>query len=122
MLCGKTTAACPSAVGHTPIRVFKAGTDAHTIRNRSRGTIWRSFVDSRRMYSRDGTPLGAGDAPVQEVLRTGVPVVNRELALERPDHSRLHVLANITALRDSAGAITGAVNIFQEITELKRVQ
>ena len=32
------------------------------------------------------------------------------------------MLANITALRDSSGAVTGAVSIFQDITELKRIQ
>lgn len=59
---------------------------------------------------------------MKQVLATGVPVVNFELALERPDHSRINVLADITALRDSTGAITGADSIFQNITELKRIQ
>ena len=56
------------------------------------------------------------------VLATGDPVVNCELVLERPDHSRINVLANIAALRDSKGVITGAVSIFQDMTELKRAQ
>ena len=81
-----------------------------------------SFLESRRMYRADGTPLPPDDAPIREVLATGVPVVNRELVLERPDLSRVNVLANITPLRDSAGAITGAVSIFQDITELKQIQ
>jgi signal transduction histidine kinase len=81
-----------------------------------------SFLDSRRIYRPDGTLLRPEEAPVREVLATGVAIVNRELVLERPDLSRIHVLANITALRDSAGVVTGAVSIFQNITELKRVQ
>ena len=56
------------------------------------------------------------------MLATGVPIVNRELVLERPDLSRINVLANITPLRDSSGVVTGAVSIFQDITELKRIQ
>jgi light-regulated signal transduction histidine kinase (bacteriophytochrome) len=60
--------------------------------------------------------------PVREVLATGVAIVNRELILERSDRSRINVLANITALRDSSGVITGAVSIFQDITELKPIQ
>jgi len=48
--------------------------------------------------------------------------VNHELILERPDFSRINVLANITPLRNSSGAITGAVSIFQDISELKRIQ
>src|ERR1700688_2686909 len=70
----------------------------------------------------DGTPLPAEDAPVKQVLSTGIPIVNGEFTLERPDFSRINVLANIAPLRDSAGAITGAVSIFQDITELKRIQ
>ena len=81
-----------------------------------------SFLDSRRMFRTDGTPLTPEEAPVREVLATGVPVINCELVVERPDRSRINVLANITPLRDSTGAVSGAVSIFQDITELKRVQ
>jgi signal transduction histidine kinase len=81
-----------------------------------------SFLDSRRMYRTDGTPLPPEEAPVREVLATGVAVINRELVVERSDLSRINVLANITPLRDSTGAVSGAVSIFQDITELKRVQ
>jgi signal transduction histidine kinase len=81
-----------------------------------------SFLDSRQIYRADGTLLLPGDIPVREVLLTGVPVVNLELVLERPDLTRVAVLANITPLRDSSGVITGAVNIFQDINELRSIQ
>ena len=48
--------------------------------------------------------------------------VNRELVLERPDLSRINLLANITPLRNAVGIITGAVSVFQDIGELKRGQ
>ena len=80
------------------------------------------FLDSNRMCHSDGTPLRLEERPVREVLSTGLPVVNRELVLERPDGSRIDVLTNVTPLRDSAGAVTGAVNIFQDVTELKQAQ
>jgi light-regulated signal transduction histidine kinase (bacteriophytochrome) len=70
----------------------------------------------------DGIALLPDDAPVREVLATGVPIMNCELILERPDLSRIHVLANITPLRDSSGVVTGAVSIFQDVSELKRAQ
>ena len=61
-------------------------------------------------------------APLREVLAGGEPVVDRELAIERPDGSRIDVLLNITPLRDHAGGIAGAVNIVQDITARKRVE
>jgi signal transduction histidine kinase len=81
-----------------------------------------SFLDLRRMYRLDGTLLTPDETPVRSVLATGVSVINCELILERPDLSRINVLANIAALRDSTGQIAGAVSIFQDIVELKRTQ
>jgi PAS domain-containing protein len=80
-----------------------------------------SFPDSCRIYRMDGSLLRPEDAPCREVLATGVPIVNCELLVERPDLSRVEVPANITVLRDAAGGVTGAVSIFQDVTELKRV-
>ncbi len=81
-----------------------------------------SFLDSRRIYNTDGVLLRSEEAPVKVVLATGAPITNREFILERPDSSRINVLANITPLRNSSGAVTGAVSIFQDISELKRAQ
>jgi signal transduction histidine kinase len=81
-----------------------------------------SFLDSRRIYRMDGSVLPPEDAPVKKALATGIPIVNYELVLERPDLSRINVLANIAPLRDSTGVISGAVSIFQSINELKRIQ
>jgi light-regulated signal transduction histidine kinase (bacteriophytochrome) len=81
-----------------------------------------SFLDSRRVYGADGTPLAPEDMPVKRVLATGVAVVNRELVLERPDLSRINVLANITPLHNANGVVTGALSILQDIDELKRNQ
>ncbi|WP_413672233.1 PAS domain S-box protein [Massilia cellulosiltytica] len=61
-------------------------------------------------------------APLREVLAGGHAVVDRDLAIERPDGSRIDVLLNITPLRDHAGRIAGAVNIVQDITARKRVE
>jgi len=70
----------------------------------------------------DGDGLQNFTAPLREVLGGGTPVLDRELAIERPDGSRIDVLLNITPLRDHAGAICGAVNIVQDITARKRVE
>jgi signal transduction histidine kinase len=81
-----------------------------------------SFLNSRRVYGSDGNPLAPEDMPVKRAIATGLAVVNHELVLERPDLTRINVLANITPLRDATGVVTGAVSIFQNIDELKRSQ
>jgi signal transduction histidine kinase len=81
-----------------------------------------SFLNSRRLYRGDGTLLRGDEVPVKTVLATGLPVVNQELVLQRPDLSRIDLLVNIAPLRDAAGRISGAVNIFQDISEIRRAQ
>ncbi|WP_198119996.1 hybrid sensor histidine kinase/response regulator [Massilia rhizosphaerae] len=61
-------------------------------------------------------------APLRAVLGGGEPVVDCESSIERSDGSRIDVLLNISALRDHAGGIAGAVNIVQDITARKRVE
>jgi signal transduction histidine kinase len=78
-----------------------------------------SFLDSRQLSNLDGTRLRAEDAPVRDVLRNGVPTINRELILKRSDLSSIHVLANIAPLRDPRGVVCGAVNILQDISEIR---
>jgi signal transduction histidine kinase len=116
-----------------PAAVYACNTDGIiTYYNRHAVELWGSapdldcppwsFLDSRRIFNPDEVLLQPEEAPVRAVLRTGAPIANREFVLERPDLSRINMLANVTPLRDSAGVVTGAVSIFQDISELKRTQ
>ena len=55
------------------------------------------------------------------MLETGRPVRDEEVQVERADGSRVVVLINIDPLTDDHGEMVGAVNCFQDITELKRI-
>ncbi|MGN6470002.1 MAG: PAS domain S-box protein [Rhizobiaceae bacterium] len=68
----------------------------------------------------DGSPLPHEQSPIVEVLRTGMPITNVEVSIERPDGARLPVIVNFAAIKDPQGAITGAITSFVEITERKR--
>jgi PAS domain S-box-containing protein len=68
----------------------------------------------------DGTPTAPDCSPLAGVLATGKPVVERELRVVRPDGSAIDIVVSITALRDAGGGISGAINIFQDITDRKR--
>jgi PAS domain S-box-containing protein len=78
------------------------------------------FCGSYRMFRPDGSPLLHHQCPMADVLRTGVPVRQQEVHIERPDGSRGIALVDIEPVKDSSGNIVGAVNCFQDITERKR--
>jgi hypothetical protein len=57
-----------------------------------------------------------------DILRDGIPVIDQEVVIERPDGSRCVALVNIRPVKDGAGNITGAVNCFYDITGRKHVE
>jgi signal transduction histidine kinase len=79
----------------------------------------RRFCGSYLLFHPDGAAMPHCESPTAEVLRTGVPLRNRELVIGRPDGSRVPVLANVVPLRDPEGSIIGAVSCYQDITERK---
>lgn len=77
---------------------------------------------SLRLWAADGTRFPHEQSPVLDVLRTGAPVHNLEVVIERPDGSRLPVLVNIAALKNAEDEITGSVTSFIDITERKQTE
>ena len=57
-----------------------------------------------------------------ELLATGKPIRDRELILERPDGTRVTILANLDPLFDDEGRLVGGVNCFQDISERKAAE
>ena len=84
------------------------------------GTV--RFCGSARLFLPDGRPVRHAETPMAEVLRTGVPARDQTAIIERPDGSRITVLANIDPVFDDDGVLVGAVNCFQDISELRRAQ
>ena len=80
------------------------------------------FCGSYRLYRLNGDSLPHAECPVADVLRSGESVRDQEVIIERPDGSRIIALANIDPVRDEAGAIAGAINCFQDVTGVKRVE
>ncbi|MDZ4685850.1 MAG: PAS domain S-box protein, partial [Planctomycetaceae bacterium] len=77
---------------------------------------------STKLWLPDGTWLPHAQSPVVDVLRTGIPVHNVEVFIERPDGSRMPVLVNFAAFKNVRGEIIGAVTSFIDITERKRAE
>jgi PAS domain S-box-containing protein len=82
---------------------------------------WR-YCASYKAYQPDGKPLFIDEIPMARVLKTGEPVRDAEIILERPDGSRLTCMVNIEPLKDDTGRLTGAINCFYNITPRKQVE
>jgi two-component sensor histidine kinase len=113
-----------------PIGVYICDRDGVLVRYNERAAeLWgrapalgdpqQRYCGALRAYRTDGQAIPPEEVPMVEVLRTGKPVADREIVIERPDGSRLVALANIQPLLSESGEMMGAVNCFQDITDRK---
>lgn len=70
----------------------------------------------------DGTPSAARDLPLQRALAAGEVVRGAQMLVRRDDGEELPLLMNSAPLRDAAGAVTGAVLVFQDITTIRNFE
>jgi PAS domain S-box-containing protein len=80
------------------------------------------FCGAYRLFGQDGSPLPLSEAPMAAALRDGSSVRNQEVIIGRPDGSRVWVAVNIDPLRDAGGRITGAINVFTDISVRKHAE
>ena len=101
--------------------------------NRSAVTLWgrepkhgdtdEQFGNLFKFYLPDGTFLPQGQTSMTKVLCGLLPAAyNQEIVIERPDGSRITVIANIVPIKNSQGTITGAIKCFSDITERSRLE
>jgi PAS domain S-box-containing protein len=123
-------AAAPNALDAFPGAVYVCDHDGLLVcYNSEAALLWgrspdlaarnERFCGSHRLFLLDGKPLPHDESPMAEAVRIGTPARNAEIVMERPDGSCLTALVNIRALRDQRGNIQGAVNCFQDISQLK---
>lgn len=77
---------------------------------------------STNSRSPSGTELTLGESPIHEVLRTGVAIHGVELSIERPDESRIPVLADFAPLNGEQRQIIGTITSFIDISERSRLE
>jgi PAS domain S-box-containing protein len=70
----------------------------------------------------DGNFILPHETPMAVTLETGRPFRNAEAVVQRPDGSTFYASVNIDPIYDEAGNIAGAVNVFQDISELRRAE
>ena len=106
-----------------PIGIFWCASDGAVIRcNRKATEIWGTEPADARLFHPDGAPIPPGVSPVEVALRTGQPVRDQRLVIERPDGGRSTVLASCEPLFDGNGALSGTVNFFQDIAALVQAE
>lgn len=81
------------------------------------------WCGSFKMHRSDGVFLPHSECPMVDVLSGKIPEVrDAEAQIERPDGSRITVIANIRALKNDQGEIVGAINCFVDITDRKHAE
>jgi PAS domain S-box-containing protein len=70
----------------------------------------------------DGTLLDEHNSPLAHALRTGQPVSDRKLVIQRLDGSKLDVLLNVRLERDADGQVVGAVAAFLDMSARKAAE
>ena len=104
-----------------------ANASAERILGLSRDALRRqTYHDKRwRFTTVDGRSIRAEDLPFAQVMRTGRPVHDAQLALQRPDGTRVSLSLNAAPLPDAAGIVVGVVASLIDITgrlQLERVR
>ena len=116
-----------------PAAVYVCDVDGTIVRfNRRAAQLWgrepklldphERYCGAHKLYRLDGNLLPHPECPMADVLLTGEIVRDQEVVIERPDGSRIIALVNIEPLRDAHGAIIGAINCFQDISDRKRAE
>jgi PAS domain S-box-containing protein len=81
------------------------------------------YCGSFRMHSPDGKRMPHAKCPMAEVLTGRITSArDKEVVIERPDGSRITVVANIVPLKNDLGKTTGAINCFYDISDRKRAE
>lgn len=114
-----------------PAGVFVCNQDGVILQHNRRAVeLWgrapecgvESYCGSLHLFTPDGIELSTAERPIREVLRTGISALNVELAIERPDGTRLPVVMNFAPLKNARGTVTGAVTCFTDIRDRKRIE
>jgi PAS domain S-box-containing protein len=73
-----------------------------------------------RAFGIDGSALSIEECPMAIALKEKRPVTGKELLIQRDDGSFRHVLPSPVPIFNSAGELTGAVNMIIDITDKKK--
>lgn len=98
-----------------------ANVEAARILGESSTKLIGRCADSKcKVYTIDGEPLAEG--PAARVLRTGRPVREEELIMERPDGTSVFVSAKSAPFGEASVPVTSVITSLTDITERKQAE
>ena len=114
-----------------PVAVYTTDAAGHiTFFNEAAAALWGcrpklnsdQWCGSWRMYRPDGTPLPHDECPMAVALKEKRDFAGngQEAIAEQPDGTRIPFMAFPSLLRDAAGEVVGALNMFVDISERRR--
>ena len=118
-------------LNHSPHGIIVCDANGKLIlQNRAAEQIWAGSATVEdvtgwgqyRAFHVDGQPFAAADWSMARCLRTGETIPYEELRIQRFDGTRAMLLGSCAPIRDLGGAITGALSVFADITELRQSQ
>ncbi len=114
-----------------PVAICICDAEGRIVRfNRQAADLWgrapqlergrERFCGSHRLFWPDGRGLTRPETPTAEALRSGRPIRDVELRIERPDGAQRWITVDIDVIKDAAGNVTGAVTCMHDITARKQ--
>ncbi|MER8442895.1 PAS domain S-box protein [Mesorhizobium sp. M1066] len=79
------------------------------------------FCGSYKLYF-GGQEINRAETPMAVALRTGEAIQGAEGMVERPDGSQIWATVHIEPVKDTTGAVLGAINCFHDTTELHQAR
>lgn len=80
------------------------------------------YGDRYSLVKADGSPRPAEETALAQVLRTGEPLLGDQSIIVKPNGERITVLTNAAPLLNGKGEVNGAVAVFQDISEIKKLE
>ena len=81
-----------------------------------------NFCACYKVWLMDGTYVPPEQTPMAIALQTGQSFRNIEALVERPGGTKFYANVNIDPLFDENNNLTGAINVFQDITTIKKAE
>ena len=78
------------------------------------------WCGSWKIYDLEGTQIPLAACPMALTLKTGKPVIGKEVIIEQPDGTRYNVLPHPQPIFNDMGKLAGAINMLVDITGQKR--